>query len=76
MVISINTSENNKAADLLDFYVISVSPVDGWVKVTYENLDQIPSICRILIDSNIEILSISLEPHESISVPQNNDDAF
>ena len=75
MNIEINTNENHRTADLLDFYTVSVSvsPDDGWVKVIYENLDQIPSICRIFIDNNIEILSISLDRSEPGIIPPNND---
>ena len=76
MVIAINTSENNRAANLLDFYTVSVSQEDGLVKVAYENIDQIPSICRILIDNNIEIFNVSIEQPNPIIAPQNDYNKF
>ena len=76
MVIAINTSENNRAANLLDFYTVSVSQEDGLVKVAYENIDQIPSICRILIDNNIEIFNVSIEQPNPINAKQNDYNKF
>lgn len=76
MVIAINTSENNRAANLLDFYTVSVSQEDGLVKVAYENIDQIPSICRILIDNNIEIFNVSIEQPNPIIAQQNDYNEF
>lgn len=76
MVIAINTSENNRAANLLDFYTVSVSQEDGLVKVAYENIDQIPSICRILIDNNIEIFNVSIEQPNPIIAQQNDYNKF
>ncbi len=76
MVIAINTSENNRAANLLDFYAVSVSQEDGLVKVAYENIDQIPSICRILIDNNIEIFNVSIEQPNPIIAQQNDYNKF
>ena len=76
MVIAINTSENNRAANLLDFYTVSVSQEDGLVKVAYENIDQIPSICRILIDNNIEIFNVSIEQPNTIIAQQNDYNKF
>ena len=76
MVIAISTSENNRAANLLDFYTVSVSQEDGLVKVAYENIDQIPSICRILIDNNIEIFNVSIEQPNPIIAQQNDYNKF
>jgi len=76
VVIAINTSENNRAANLLDFYTVSVSQEDGLVKVAYENIDQIPSICRILIDNNIEIFNVSIEQPNPIIAQQNDYNKF
>ena len=76
MVIAINTSENNRAANLLNFYTVSVSQEDGLVKVAYENIDQIPSICRILIDNNIEIFNVSIEQPNPIIAQQNDYNKF
>jgi hypothetical protein len=76
VVIAINTSENNRAANLLDFYAVSVSQEDGLVKVAYENIDQIPSICRILIDNNIEIFNVSIEQPNPIIAQQNDYNKF
>ena len=76
MVIAISTSENNRAANLLNFYTVSVSQEDGLVKVAYENIDQIPSICRILIDNNIEIFNVSIEQPNPIIAQQNDYNKF
>ena len=58
MIIAINTSDNDRTAGLLDFFSSSVSPENGWVNIDYENLEQVPSICRILVEADIDILSI------------------
>lgn len=59
-LITINTSANNRAAKLLDFFEVSVSPADEWIIIKYESIDQIPSICRLLEEANIEVLHISV----------------
>ena len=58
MIIAINTSDNDRTAGLLDFFSSSVSPENGCVNIDYENLEQVPSICRILVEADIDILSI------------------
>ena len=60
VIIELNTSDNHRATELIDFFVVSVSPKNGWINIQYENRDQIPSICRILIAAEIEIFTISV----------------
>ncbi|RZL19584.1 MAG: hypothetical protein EOO89_02930 [Pedobacter sp.] len=69
MIIAINTSDNERTAGLLDFFSASVSPENGCVNIDYENLDQVPSICRILVEADIDIFSISMFDPDQIPRP-------
>jgi len=60
MHISINTNDNQAAAVLLDFYGAIISTEDGWIGIAYENIDQIPAICRILVEADIDVRHIAV----------------
>ncbi|MBE5322151.1 hypothetical protein IM793_23565 [Pedobacter sp. MR2016-19] len=61
MLIEIHTSENERAASLLNFFKIAVSPANGRIFIEYENVDQVPSIYRILEEADIDVFNIELK---------------
>ena len=60
MLIEINTSDNNKAAKLLNFFKTTTSSKNGLVYIEYEDVDQLPAIRRILEEAGIKVFNIEL----------------
>jgi len=58
--IKIYTDDNSKAATLLDFYELIQVDVRECVTITYEDVDQVPAVRRLLTDHGIEIQKILL----------------
>jgi hypothetical protein len=41
---------------------MEIFELEECIKIKYENCEQVPSICRLLVDANIDILEIYLIP--------------
>jgi hypothetical protein len=60
--IVVRTESNREAAKLFFYFEIEISEMQECIKIKYENCEQVPSICRLLVDADIDILEIYLTP--------------
>lgn len=60
--IIVRTASNSVAVKILFFYALDVSRLEECIAVEYESCDQAASICRILVDADIDIWEIYTEP--------------
>lgn len=57
--IVLKTNDNNRAKKILDFFKIDVSEVGARIIIIeYENLEQVASICRLMVEANIDIAEV------------------
>jgi len=59
--IIVRTASNKHAAQILFFYTMDVSRLEDCIIITYESCEQVASICRMLVEENIDILEIYTE---------------
>jgi hypothetical protein len=59
--IIVESNCNGRAAKLLDFFEVRISYLPSCIIIKYENVDQVPAICRLLVSSNIDIIRISVD---------------
>lgn len=60
--IILRTASNSAAAQILFFYALDVSMLEECIAVKYESCEQVASICRMLVDADIDILEIYTMP--------------
>ncbi|GAA4121422.1 hypothetical protein GCM10022250_02960 [Flavobacterium chungbukense] len=60
--IVVRTESNREAARLFFDFEMEILKLEECIKIKYENCEQVPSICRLLVDANIDILEIYLTP--------------
>lgn len=60
--IVLRTASNSAAAQILFFYALDVSILEDCIAVEYESCEQVASICRLLVDADIDILEIYTVP--------------
>lgn len=56
--IILKTDDNRRVLDLLQSFPFIILIDADHIKIRYENIDQIPSICRLLVEANIDIQEI------------------
>jgi hypothetical protein len=58
--IVLKTASNGKAAEILFFFATQLSEAGRSIMIEYESCEQVPSICRMLVDADIDIFEIYL----------------
>lgn len=60
--IVVKTESNREAVRLFFDFEMEILELEECIKIKYENCEQVPSICRLLVDANIDILEIYMTP--------------
>lgn len=58
--IVVEVESNIEAVEVLNFFALHLTGTDGYIIIEYESCEQVPSICRLLVDADIGICQIYL----------------
>lgn len=63
-IINLETSDNQKSFDIIGREYQAISLANSHIELSYQNKQQIAAICRLLVESNIDIYKIQLEHND------------
>lgn len=63
-VIVLKTSDNHRAKKILNFFKMEDSDLNTQIVIQYENLEQVASVCRLMVEANIDIAEVFIVPSD------------
>jgi len=63
-IINLETSDNQKSFNIIGREYKTISLTNSHIELSYQNKEQIAALCRLLVESNIDIYKMQLENND------------